>query len=106
MIHQRVHPGLNEDNCYGCKIAGVGFGAVPGGTRPAGKAKAIILEKTKGMDEYVKRRKAGERPDGLSMAKIRESDKRIDAFQKMEPTLREDNPKYVVDDFARRVANG
>lgn len=105
MIHQRVHPELNEEGCYGCKISGISWGAVPDGTRPGGKAKAWIIKREKGLEKYAERRKAGEQPDGTTLEKIEKYDKRMDTYQKLEKNLREDNPKERVDQLEKSVRN-
>ena len=105
MIHQRKHPYLDEPGCFGCHISSVSFGAVAGGTRPAGKLKAGIIHKERGMVKYANRRKAGEQPDGISLEKIEQYDKRVETFAKMESNLREDNPPEVVDKFKKSSLN-
>ena len=105
MIHQRTHPLLDEEGCFGCHISTISFGAVPGGTRPAGKQKAFIQHREKGLVEYAKRRKAGEQPDGTTLEKIAAYDKRVDTYDKLEKNLREDNPPEQVDRLKKSTFN-
>ena len=105
MIHQRIHPLLDEEGCYPCKISGINWGAVPGGTRPGGKAKAFIRHREKGLLKYAERRKAGEQPDGTTLEKIEQYDRRVGTYEKMENDLREDNPKERIDQLAKSTFN-
>lgn len=105
MIHQRKHPRLDVPGCYGCHISGISWGAVPGGTRPGGKAKAWITKREKGLEKYAQRRKAGEQPDGTTLEKIEAYDRRVATYERMEKDLREDNPKERVDQLAKSTFN-
>lgn len=105
VIHQRIHPGLDQETCFGCKIASVGFGAVPGASRPAAKTKAYVRQRTRGLEKYAERRKAGEQPDGTTLKDIEKYDKRVETFAKLESNLREDNPKDVVDRTKKSALN-
>lgn len=105
MIHQRTHPSLDVEGCYGCRISGIHWGAVPGGTRPGGRAKRFLERRERGLIKYAERRKAGEQPDGTTLEKIEAYDKRMDTYQRMEKDLREDNPKERVDQLERSISN-
>jgi hypothetical protein len=105
MIHQRrTHPSY-VDGCFGCKASTIGFGEVPGGNRPQGQKKQKIQRRAKGLDEYARRRKAGEQPDGTSLEKIQAYDRRMDTFHRIEADLREDNPKDRVDNLQKSASN-
>jgi len=103
--HQETHPHLDTPGCYGCHIASVSFGAVPGGARPAGKNKAFIQKREKGLVKYAQRRKAGEQPDGTTLEKIEQYDKRVATYEKLEPQLREDNPPERIDNLRKSTFN-
>ena len=105
MIHQRRHPALDVEGCYGCHISSVSFGAVPGGARPAGKQKAFIQKREKGLVKYAERRKIGEQPDGTTLEKIEQYDKRVETFGKLESNLREDNPPARVENLRTSTFN-
>lgn len=45
MKHREVHPGLDVDGCFGCRIASVGFGAAAMPTRRADTAAIAAREK-------------------------------------------------------------
>lgn len=96
---------MDKPGCFGCKAVTISFGAVPGGARKAGREKAAIQQREKGLIKYAERRKAGEQPDGTTLKQIEEFDRRMDTIEKMEPTLREDNPPEVVDKLVNANRN-
>ena len=104
-LHREVHPFLDQPGCFGCKAVTISFGAVPGGARKAGREKAAIQRREKGLEEYAKRRKAGEQPDGTTLEKINAYDRRVDTFEKLERDLREDNPPEQVEAVKKSTLN-
>lgn len=103
-LHQRSHPEYVE-GCGPCKWATISFGTVPGGAKDARIGATHIRRRGKGLESYAARRKAGERPDGTTLEAQEKYDKRMEAFQNIEPTMRESLPSAAVEKVADSVAN-
>lgn len=67
MKHQEVHPSLDVEGCFGCRIAGVSFAAssMPSRRIEASQINATERRWEKDMDAYKRLRR-----DGLQPAKI------------------------------------
>ena len=70
MKHQETHPGLDVEGCFGCRVAGISFGANTTTTR--GQAVAEINQRAKNWDKdmpaYKRLRKNGVQPKGIDGA--------------------------------------
>jgi hypothetical protein len=75
MKHRETHPGLDVEGCFGCRVAGVSFGANESTTRGA-QVKAIN-QREKGwnrdMPAYKRLRDQGLRPRQIDGAALLES---------------------------------
>ena len=83
--HYEVNPDHIDNppkNCYGCKIAGVSFGSVPGGTRAGSYAKQRERKFDRDMHAYREARRAGERPDSTSEEGVRKARQRRESFER------------------------
>ena len=67
MKHRETHPGLNVPGCFGCKVAGVSFGANSTTTRGAQVAATNQTAKNwdKDMPAYKRLRKNGLQPERI-----------------------------------------
>lgn len=82
MKHQETHPGLDVEGCFGCRIAGVVFGAASMPTRK-GKAYCATIEAKdkvlhKDLDAYKRLRDEGLQPrkiDGAAQVERRAEEK-------------------------------
>lgn len=67
MKHAERHPGLDVDGCFGCKVAGVAFGANSTTTR--GGEVASVNDRAKRWDKdmpaYKRLRQQGYQPRGI-----------------------------------------
>ena len=70
MKHQETHPGLDVEGCFGCRIAGVSFGANSTTTRGAKVAQINQTAKNwdKDMPAYKRLRQQGYQPKGIDGA--------------------------------------
>lgn len=70
MKHQETHPNLDVEGCFGCKVAGVSFGANASTT--AGAKVAEINQRAKNWDKdmpaYKRLRKNGVQPKSIDGA--------------------------------------
>jgi len=75
MKHRETHPGLDVEGCFGCRVAGVSFGANESTTRGA-QVKAIN-QREKGwnrdMPAYKRLREQGLQPRQIDGAALLES---------------------------------
>lgn len=78
MIHRRVHPNLDVEGCFGCKVSGLSIAASATPTRRGGARAATINAKDrqleKDLDAYKRLRDEGLQPkaiDGSSEAEKR-----------------------------------
>lgn len=78
MIHRRVHPNLDVEGCFGCKVSGLSIAASATPTRRGGARAATINAKDrqleKDLDAYKRLRNEGLQPkaiDGSSEAEKR-----------------------------------
>jgi len=75
MKHRETHPGLDVEGCFGCRVAGVSFGANESTTRGA-QVKAIN-QREKGwnrdMPAYKRLREQGLQPRLIDGAAVLES---------------------------------
>jgi hypothetical protein len=75
MKHRETHPGLDVEGCFGCRVAGVSFGANESTTRGA-QVKAIN-QREKGwnrdMPAYKRLREQGLQPRQIDGAAVLES---------------------------------
>jgi hypothetical protein len=75
MKHRETHPGLDVEGCFGCRVAGVSFGANESTTRGA-QVKAIN-QREKGwnrdMPAYKRLRDQGLQPRQIDGAAVLES---------------------------------
>lgn len=73
--HQERHPGLDVEGCFGCKVAGVSFGANASTT--GGAQVAEINQRAKNWDKdmpaYKRLRREGLQPKGIDGAAAIES---------------------------------
>lgn len=72
---ERIHPEYVE-GCYGCKIGGVSFGSVPGGTRPGSARLSFQRSFDQDMNAYREARRHGLRPDRVSKEAVRKAEQR------------------------------
>ena len=73
MKHFRENPDHQYDppeDCYGCRIAGITFGSVPGGTRPGSFKLQHQRTFEEDMHAYREAKRAGEQPDQISRKSI------------------------------------
>jgi len=85
MKHFEVNPehATNPpEDCYGCKIARVTFGSVPGGTRPGSIGKAKTAQFEKDMNAYSAARKAGEQPHQVSEKSVKANRLRQESLER------------------------
>lgn len=75
MKHQEKHPNLDVEGCFGCKIAGVTFGANTSTTKGkvVGEANQRAKNWNKDMDAYKRLRKQGLQPRGIDGSAALES---------------------------------
>lgn len=75
MKHQETHPGLDVEGCFGCRVAGIAFGANPSTTRGSQVAQLnnVDKNKTKDMAAYKRLRKNGLQPRSIDGAATLES---------------------------------
>lgn len=70
MIHRRVHPGLDVEGCFGCKVAGLAVAASATPTRKGGARAAVINQKDKvlekDLDAYKRLREDGLQPPAIN----------------------------------------
>lgn len=78
MLHRRVHPNLDVEGCFGCKVSGLSIAASATPTRRGGARAATINQKDKqlekDLDAYKRLRMEGLQPkaiDGSSIAEKR-----------------------------------
>lgn len=78
MIHRRVHPNLDAEGCFGCKVAGLSIAASATPSRKGGARAAVINSKDKqlekDLDAYKRLRQEGLQPqaiDGSAQAEKR-----------------------------------
>jgi len=72
MIHQGVHPNLDVDGCWKCKIASFGVSAEALPTRKPESKRIIEKERVldKDLDAYRRLRQNGQQPKGIDGAAI------------------------------------
>lgn len=72
MIHQRVHPGLDVEGCWKCKIAHFGVSAEAMPTRKPESKRIIEKERVldKDLEAYHRLRQNGQQPKGIDGAAI------------------------------------
>ncbi len=77
MIHRRVHPNLDVEGCFGCKVSGLAVAASAMPTRKGGAKAAVINEKDKvlekDLDAYKRLRQDGLQPPAINGAAEAES---------------------------------
>jgi hypothetical protein len=70
MKHMETHPNLDVEGCFGCRVAGISFGANPSTTK--GQEVAKINERAKNWDKdmpaYKRLRRNGLQPKGIDGA--------------------------------------
>lgn len=78
MIHRRVHPNLDVEGCFGCKVSGLAVAASATPSRRGGARAATINQKDKVLDKdldaYKRLRQEGLQPraiDGSAAAESR-----------------------------------
>ena len=79
--HFERHP-TEVEGCFGCKVVGVTFGSVPGGTRPGSFRASYEKQFKKDMEAYYSAKKAGEQPDAVSVAGVRKARKRHESLER------------------------
>lgn len=85
MKHYKENPDHYDDppeDCYGCRIAGITFGSVPGGTRPGSFKVQHERKFAKDMDAYREARRAGEQPDKVSVEGVRKARQRKESIER------------------------
>lgn len=90
MIHWNTHPEL-VDGCFGCKIAGVSFSSIPGGTRPGSARASMERQWKRDLDSYARARKAGETPDASTEKGVRRARMRQESLERVQPRIVEDD---------------
>jgi len=69
MIHRRVHPNLDVEGCFGCKVAGLSIAASATPSRKGGARAAVINSKDKqlekDLDAYKRLRQEGLQPQAI-----------------------------------------
>lgn len=69
MIHRRVHPNLDVEGCFGCKVAGLSIAASATPSRKGGARAAEINQKDKvlekDLDAYKRLRQEGLQPQAI-----------------------------------------
>lgn len=93
--HMETHP-APVDGCFGCKVIGVGFGSVPGGTRPGSKRLAKERHFNKSMHAYREARRAGEKPEGTSLEAIERTRRKRESQERAKKILSETNDTSVI----------
>lgn len=86
MKHLDRHP-VEVEGCFGCKILGIGFGSVPGGTRAGSFRKAHERKFQEDMDSYHRARKAGENPHQISKESVRKHRQQVESVQRARKKL-------------------
>ncbi len=75
MKHQETHPNLDVEGCFGCRVAGISFGA--NSTTTKGASVAEINQRAKNWDKdmpaYKRLRKNGLQPKSIDGAAALES---------------------------------
>jgi len=69
MLHRRVHPNLDVDGCFGCKVSGLSIAASATPSRRGGSRAATINQKDKklekDLDAYKRLRSEGLQPKAI-----------------------------------------
>jgi hypothetical protein len=69
MIHRRVHPHLDVEGCFGCKVSGLSIAASATPSRRGGSRAATINQKDKklekDLDAYKRLRTEGLQPKAI-----------------------------------------
>jgi hypothetical protein len=93
------------DGCYGCKIATVSFGTVPGGHKDqrAGISRGKRMEQD--LHSYREKRRAGEQPDGIARAAQERSKRKQDLWERNEDKLRDVQSPETVAQAKRSLTN-
>lgn len=69
MIHRRVHPNLDVEGCFGCRVSGLTIAASATPTRRSGARAAEINSKDKklekDLDAYKRLRQEGLQPQAI-----------------------------------------
>ena len=84
--HLERHP-EPVDGCFGCRVIGISFGSVPGGTRPGSFALQHERKFNKDMHAYREARRAGEKPDQISTESIEKYRKKEESLARARKKL-------------------
>jgi len=101
MIHRRTHPDLDVEGCFGCKIAGVSFSSIPGGTRRGGAFALSERKIKKDLEVYDRARKSGLRPESSTVEGVERAERMAESRDRAMRKLGTDQPE--LDAMVQRV---
>jgi len=94
MKHRETHPTLDVAGCFGCKIAHVHFGAVPGTDSSRAVTHGTQVEKN--LNRYRSMKQHGVQPEGTTAEAMDRTDYKQGLWEKRESDIRDYNtPKDV-----------
>jgi hypothetical protein len=94
-IHRRTHAEF-VPGCYGCKIATISFGTVPGAHKDSKNGMSQLKQREKDLVQYREKRRAGEQPDGTTRAAMEKSKRKLDLWERNEQKLIDTQPPATV----------
>jgi len=79
MKHRReTHPAF-RDGCFGCRISGIAFSSVPGGTKAGSANLAVEKDFAKGLDGYKNAKNNGLQPNAPTVRAVRVAEAKAEA---------------------------
>jgi len=84
--HLERHPEPVE-GCFGCRVIGISFGSVPGGTRPGSFAKNHERKFARDMDAYREAKRNGEQPDQVSREGVLKKQQQVETLDRARKKL-------------------
>lgn len=105
VIHQRTHPALDNAGCFGCKIASISFGTVPGGAKDAMNGTSSLRQQEKDLNRYREKRRAGEQPEGTTRKAMARSEHKMALWERHEKSITDNNPPEAVSQTKRALLN-
>lgn len=104
-LHQRrTHPAFIE-GCFGCKVATINFGTVPGGSKDARTNISHGLETEHNLTRYEERKKAGEQPSGTTKKSRKRDAYKQHLAEKHLSNLADHNPESTITKVKRSLLN-
>jgi hypothetical protein len=104
-LHRRTtHPDFIE-GCFGCKIATIAFGTVPGAHKDARTGISKVNQREKDLHRYRAARQAGVQPDGTTKAKLDESERKQDLWDRRQNDVIDYNHPDAVAKVKRSLTN-